>query len=236
MAFAVVRVRGGITAVQGVNETLQFMHLNRINHCTVIPQNPSYKGMLQKSKDYITWGEITPETLARLILMNGKLEGGDKLTDAYVKANSKFSSVLAMAKAICNDEFAYKDLKGVSPLFRLPPPRKGYEGIKRQYNPKHPNRGGTLGYRGDAINDLIGKMLPQPAKASKKADKAEDKNKSSKQSKPSKPAKPEEKPKGKKPEGKAPAKKAPAKKAGKPNNSGKSVEKKSGKKSKSKEE
>jgi large subunit ribosomal protein L30 len=47
-----------------------------------------------------------------------------------------------------------KDLEKGKPIFRLHPPVKGYEGNKRSYK-----NGGALGYRGEAINALIARML-----------------------------------------------------------------------------
>ena len=41
----------------------------------------------------------------------------------------------------------------MKPVFRLHPPRKGYEGIRHSVN-----EGGSLGYRGEAINDLAKRM------------------------------------------------------------------------------
>ena len=46
------------------------------------------------------------------------------------------------------------EMKDVKPLFRLTPPRKGYEGVKRSFQ-----NGGALGYRGAKINDLIQRMM-----------------------------------------------------------------------------
>ena len=47
-----------------------------------------------------------------------------------------------------------KDVEAAKPVCRLHPPVKGYEGNKRSYR-----NGGALGYRGEAINDLINRML-----------------------------------------------------------------------------
>ena len=46
-----------------------------------------------------------------------------------------------------------RDVPGLKPVFRLHPPRKGYEGIKRSFK-----EGGALGYRGEKINHLIRRM------------------------------------------------------------------------------
>ncbi|MDG6220519.1 MAG: 50S ribosomal protein L30, partial [Candidatus Thermoplasmatota archaeon] len=169
MAFAVIRIRGGIKSAEGVEETLGYLNLTRVNHCTVIPQTPSYKGMLQKVKDYVTWGEISPATLEKLIALKGEMTGRKKITDADLKSISNYPSIKALAEALAKDEASYNQLKSVRPLFRLSPPIRGYEGVKNHYNPSHPSRGGSLGYRGEAINKLLEKMLPDALENKKKA-------------------------------------------------------------------
>ena len=92
-------------------------------------------------------------------------EGRDRRRDEAhrrrtVKENSKYASILSLAKAIEKGEADIGDVKGLKPLFRLPPPRKGYEGIKRAWND-----GGALGYRGADIEKLIDRMLVKPKEA-----------------------------------------------------------------------
>ncbi|MDD1775022.1 MAG: 50S ribosomal protein L30 [Methanobacterium sp.] len=150
--FAAIRVRG-TTGVKGeVADTMKMLRLNRINHVVILDENPSYKGMLQKSKDYITWGEIKEDTLTKVITKRGRLPGGQKLTEEYLKENTSHKSVKELSKAI----FAGEKLEdnGLKPIFRLHPPRKGYKNTRRAFN-----EDGTLGYRGEKIEDLIKKML-----------------------------------------------------------------------------
>ena len=155
MVFAVVRVRGTLRIKPDIKETLKLLRLNRVNHCVVIPDTKEYRGMLQKSKDYITWGEIDQETLQNMIKARGKVEGDNPVTDEFVKAKSSFKGIEELAEAVINGKASYKDLEGVKPVFRLAPPVKGgYEGIKRAHT-----NGGALGYRGNEINKLISRMI-----------------------------------------------------------------------------
>ena len=153
MAFAVIRVRGSCEVNRDVEYTMNIMNLTRVNHCSIVPDNEVTRGMLQKAKDFITWGEVDETVLAEMIRIRGRLEGDKMITDAYLTEKTEFKSVEEMAKAIING-YRMKDIEAVKPLFRLHPPVKGYEGIKRSYR----NRG-ALGYRGEAINDLIKRML-----------------------------------------------------------------------------
>ncbi|MEM0449010.1 MAG: 50S ribosomal protein L30 [Methanomassiliicoccales archaeon] len=154
VAYAVIRVRGHSKIRSDIEETMRLMHLTRPNHCVVLPENDTVKGMLQKAKDYITWGEVDEVTLAKMIKFRGRLEGDKPVDDEIVKAGSKYTSIIALARAIKKGEATYSSLKGFKPVFRLSPPRKGYEGNKRSYQ-----NGGALGYRGKDINELIERML-----------------------------------------------------------------------------
>ena len=150
--IAAIRIRGR-TGVKGeIEDTMKMLRLNRINHAVILNENPSYKGMLQKAKDYITWGEIKEETLAKIIAKRGKLPGGAQVTEEYLKENTSYSSIEDLSKAV--SEGAKLEESGIKPVFRLHPPRKGHKNIKKAYN-----EDGTLGYRGETIEDLIKKML-----------------------------------------------------------------------------
>ena len=154
MAYAVIRVRGQPDVSYDIEYTMGLLGVNRVNHCAIVPENASTKGMLQKVKDYTTYGEINAETLAQLIRVRGWLSGDRMITDDYLAENSDFKTVDELAKAIIENDYRMKDIEAAKPVFRLHPPVKGYEGNKRSYK-----NGGALGYRGEAINDLIARML-----------------------------------------------------------------------------
>ena len=154
MVYAVIRVRGQPDVNYNVDHTLKLLGLTRVNHCVIVPEDDVTKGMLQKIKDYVTWGEVSEETIADMIRVRGKVSGDEGLTDEYIKENSDFQDAEGMAKAIAGGEYRMKDVEGAKAVFRLHPPVKGYEGNKRSYR-----NGGALGYRGEAINNLIARML-----------------------------------------------------------------------------
>lgn len=154
MAYAVVRVRGQPDVNKDIRYTMGLLGLNRVNHCVIVPENPSTKGMLQVIKDYCTWGEIDEETLAAMIKTRGKVTGDNDLTDDYLKEKTAFGSVEELARSMIENDYKMRDLEGAKPVFRLHPPIKGYEGNKRSFR-----NGGALGYRGKEINNLINRML-----------------------------------------------------------------------------
>ena len=67
MTYAVIRVRGSVNVRSDIKDTLKMLRLNRVNHCVLVPNTKPYSGMLQKVKDYVTWGEIDDETLKLLM-------------------------------------------------------------------------------------------------------------------------------------------------------------------------
>lgn len=150
--FFVIRIRGTTGVIEDTKDTLQMLNLTRISHAVLVEENPSMNGMLQKAKDYITWGEIDAETLSEIIEKRGKLVGGDKITEEYLKENTDYSSFDELANALINAEIKAKDIN-MKPVFRLHPPRKGYKSIRVSVN-----EGGIFGYRGEEIINLAKRM------------------------------------------------------------------------------
>jgi large subunit ribosomal protein L30 len=153
--IAVIRIRGRSGVAKKVNDTLDMMRLFRQNGCVIIPNTPVNQGMIRKAKDYITWGEIDEETFKELVMKRGKVAGNKPLTEAYLKDNVKVDFD-TFVKHILNSKIKLKEVPGLKPYFRLTPPRQGFErqGIKRSFS-----MGGALGYRKDAINVLIRRMI-----------------------------------------------------------------------------
>jgi large subunit ribosomal protein L30 len=154
MIFAIIRVRGIVNVNPDIKRTLKLLRLTKVNHCTLLEENKVYKGMLQKVKDYTTWGEIDKETLPKLMESRGMLVGDKQITEEHIKSATSYNTFEKLSQAILDNKFKYKDIPDVKPLFRLSPPKKGYEGIKRSFK-----NGGALGYRGKEINKLIGRMI-----------------------------------------------------------------------------
>ena len=154
MVYAVIRVRGTVNIKPDIKKTMQMLRLTRANHCVLLEENAVYKGMLQMVKDYTTWGEINKETLTKLLSTRGKLIGDKPLTEEYLKKAAPYHSFEKLSEAIIENKVNFKDIPEVKPLFRLNPPKKGHRTVKRSFVNK-----GSLGYRKDAINTLIERML-----------------------------------------------------------------------------
>ncbi len=150
----VVRVRGTVSAMKEARETLELLRLTHTNHAVLIDSRPAYKGMLQRVNNYVTWGEPTKETVVVMLQKRGRLAGNKKLTEEFaIKAG--FKGIDDLAQAIVGCKAQWSKLEGVEPRFKLHPPSKGYKGpTKNAFR-----AGGEAGYRGEAINDLVKRMV-----------------------------------------------------------------------------
>ncbi|MBS3815249.1 MAG: 50S ribosomal protein L30 [Hadesarchaea archaeon] len=152
--LAVIRVRGTVDVRGEVTDTLKSLRLTRPNHCVILEENSNTKGMLQKVKDYITWGSINEENLEKLLRKRGRLKGDKSLTNEIVSNNTQYDTISEFAKAVLDEEAELSDIEELKEVFRLRPPKKGYKSTQRSFQDR-----GALGYRGEKINDLIGRMI-----------------------------------------------------------------------------
>ncbi|MHA1913279.1 MAG: 50S ribosomal protein L30 [Promethearchaeota archaeon] len=155
--YFAVRLRGAPGMRRKILDTLKMLRMHKVNHGVLIWGTKSNKGMLVKCKDYIAYGEIDDKTLVRLLRVRGKIEGNKSLTEEHIKNLTEFNNFNGLSKALLNGEIQYRenDIYKIKPVFRLHPPKKGHRGTIK----KHFGEGGTLGYVGLFINELVHKML-----------------------------------------------------------------------------
>jgi large subunit ribosomal protein L30 len=151
--YAVVRVRGQVNVRYTIEDTMKMLRLHKVNHCVVVPENPHFKGMVLKVKDYVAYGKVDAKTLEEILKNRGRLEGGTRLTEGYLKENIPYDSIQAFSEAVVEGNASLKDVPRLKPVFRLHPPRKGHAGIKRTVQ-----QGGVLGNHDEDINMLLHKM------------------------------------------------------------------------------
>ncbi len=149
--IAVILIRGMVGIHPDVKRTLELLRLKKKHACVVIDDTEVSRGMLQRVKDYTTYGTIDESFFAKMIEKRGELVGKKKVDskfDAKKVANEYFAGKLKL------NEFETK--YSLKPYFRLAPPVKGFErkGIKKPFAV-----GGVLGQRGEKISDLISRML-----------------------------------------------------------------------------
>ena len=138
--LAVIRIRGKPGMKRDILKTLMMLQLYRKHYCAVVEDTPSVRGMVDKVKDYATYGEIDEQTFNELVTKRG-----EPLVSRTQDSKGKINYPMLEING-----------KKYKPVFRLAPPRKGFErkGTKMPFN-----QGGALGNRGPKINDLIKRMM-----------------------------------------------------------------------------
>ncbi|MFO7797721.1 MAG: 50S ribosomal protein L30 [Promethearchaeati archaeon] len=155
--YFAIRIRGSPGMSKKLDDTLKMLRMHKVNHGVLLWGTKSVVGMLKKVKDFIAFGEIDEKTLVRLLRVRGRAEGNKHLTDDYIKNLTDYKTIKEFAKDLHSGKIKYNTdhLYKVKPVFRLHPPIKGHRGsIKKAFN-----EGGTLGYVGNYINELIYRMV-----------------------------------------------------------------------------
>jgi len=140
-----IRVRGKVGLRKGIIDTFKMLRMERSHSAVLLPENPIYRRMIKKVKDYTVFGNINDETLKELLkkrlVRKDKAEVSDKLVDKVIK-NLKEGKLL-------------KDVEEIKPVIRLHPPRGGFrgKGIKKAFK-----QGGVLGFR-ESVDELVKKMM-----------------------------------------------------------------------------
>jgi len=167
--YAVIRLRGIPDTPRDIAVTLELLRLRRKFVMVVLQGREDVLGMLEKTKDWITWGEIDADTLAETLKRRGRIAGDRPLTLEHLQKYG-WRDFEEVALAYVSGEIDYLAcpknkpwpktdrrilcIPYLKPYFRLHPPRGGLRSLK-----KHFSVGGDLGYRGPAINELILRML-----------------------------------------------------------------------------
>jgi large subunit ribosomal protein L30 len=142
-----LRIRGGVNVPKRIEDTLRMLRIDRNYYSTILDSRPSFKGMLQEAKDYITWGEADIDTIKLLLVKRARLYGNKKITEEIL-IDLGYESFQKLAKAIYDGNIELHKLKSIKPFFRLHPPTGGF---KRSTKLAYLNHG-ELGYRGGTIN------------------------------------------------------------------------------------
>lgn len=152
--WAVVRVRGEVNLSYDVNETLDLLHLGRVNHCTFVPETDAYRGMVQKVAEVVAFGEPSQSTVATLLRRRAEPSAGDSdIDDDWVAAETDYDDVDGLADALLAEDATLSDV-GLEPVLRLHPPRGGHDGIKATRAD-----GGILGpHEPGEIDELLNSM------------------------------------------------------------------------------
>ena len=152
LMLAVIRIRGAVGTPRAIRDTLKMLRLKAVNNCVILPESRDIKGMVEKVKDYVTYGEIEKGMLVHLLKKRLRLRGNKRVNEEILKKITGYDFE-GFADALLSGKIKLKNFSEFVPVFRLSPPSKGFKSIKLHW-PK-----GDLGYRGKDINELLKRMI-----------------------------------------------------------------------------
>ena len=74
--IAIIRLRGTNDVKKDIENTMIMLQLHKKHTCSVYPKTDALMGMLDKCKDYITFGELDEETYKLLVDKRGITKEG----------------------------------------------------------------------------------------------------------------------------------------------------------------
>jgi len=87
--IAVIRIRGMIGIRKDIRDTLDMLKLHKKHFCVIFEKTPSNIGMIKKTKDYVTWGEIREDVLKELLSKRAEKNPKDlERTKKFFRLNS----------------------------------------------------------------------------------------------------------------------------------------------------
>ncbi len=133
MAYIVVRIRGTVNVPSWADTTLQMLNLKKRFRATIVPEDPSFVGMLKRVKNYVAWCRADRETIRELIEKRAKKQGYRPLEKDDLTVLG-YKSIDDLAAELADGKIALSKLEMIKPWFALAPPRKGFKRpSKRMY-------------------------------------------------------------------------------------------------------
>ena len=151
---AIVQIRGEVDMSQSVKDTLEMLNIHKVNHCALVPDDETYRGMITKVNDYTAYGEPSRDVLETVLRKRAEpAEGSGPVDDEWVADNTDYDDVSDLASALLDEETSLRE-QDLTPVLRLHPPRGGHDGLK------HPvPEGGELGkHDTEQIDSLLKAM------------------------------------------------------------------------------
>ena len=83
---AVIRIRGIPKIRTTIVDTMKMLGLEKKHSCVILELTDTVKGMLRKIENYVTWGEVTDESIALLEEKRGKTAKKNDFKSVYFLA------------------------------------------------------------------------------------------------------------------------------------------------------
>ncbi|MEM4259668.1 MAG: uL30 family ribosomal protein [Candidatus Woesearchaeota archaeon] len=81
--IAIIRIRGDVRIRNVIRDTFKLMGLYKKHNCVILDSIPSNMGMVEKVKDFVTFGEINDETYKLLIEKRGEKNSEGKIKKTF---------------------------------------------------------------------------------------------------------------------------------------------------------
>ena len=152
-AILVVNMRGTANIPHPVKKTLHQLKVLRRYSATLVPDTASYRGMLQRTANHLSWSEIDQKFLTKLLEKRGRKVGDLPIQKSDLKSFG-YKTMHTMTKELTQGKIKLSDIKTLKPYFRLHPPRGGLKrSIRRAFTD-----GGILGENPDLLK-IVDRML-----------------------------------------------------------------------------
>ena len=152
---ALVQLRGEVDMSQDVVDTLDMLNIHSVNHCALVPETDTYRGMVTKVNDYVAHGNPSVGVVETLLSTRAEPLAGSTadVDEEWLAENTDYDDFASLAQALVDEETTLRD-QGLSPTLRLHPPRGGHDGLKHSAA-----EGGQLGkHEPEAIDQLLEAM------------------------------------------------------------------------------
>ena len=148
-----IRIRGEAGLDRDVKDTLKMLRLDAPHDCVLLPDTSDYKGMVEKVRSHITYGEVDKQTLVEVLRKRLRSSANERIAETSLKKITGHNSHEELTDDLLSGKVRLSNFKKLQPVLRLTSPSKGFKSTKSHY-PE-----GDLGYRGNEINRLLERMI-----------------------------------------------------------------------------
>ncbi len=146
--YAAIRIRGLPDRNRKIENTLKHIGLNQRNSLVFLPETETFEGMLNKTKDIVTYGKVSQEFLEEFL--------EDRIDIESVYESFGEESFEDLVDKIDEGEICISEAieEGFVNAFNMNSPKKGFKDTKRQFK-----QSGSLGLREDHKVEKIVKRM-----------------------------------------------------------------------------
>jgi len=148
-----VNLHGLINVPNDARSSLRELQIYKRFSATVLKDDPSTLGLLDRCRDYVAWTPIKKELLTSLLKSRARVSERRRLDKTAFKEIG-YKGPEELASKMLEGELRLSSVRGVRPFFNLAPPRGGFKAsTRRKYA-----EGGVLGMN-PRLLELVKRMM-----------------------------------------------------------------------------